>query len=183
MLVSSLPALAAGTNTIGSAKITDGTTVTGVDAGTAGLKVFLAGGASGVINTNGQKTMANSSPVVVASDQSAIPTTGAVNVTPTDCSVTLTTGGTAQNAFTAQTTLHGFTIANTDNTTGSGEPVWFSFTGTAVANAAASYPLAAATATTYAALASYTTPPGFGTNHALSVIAATTGHKISCTWW
>ena len=106
-----------------------------------------------------------------------------VNVAPTDCSVTLTTGGTAQNAFAAQTALHGFTIANIDASTGSGEPVWFSFTGTAAAGAAGSYPLAAPAATTYAGLTSYTTPAGFATSHALSVVAGTTGHKISCTWW
>jgi hypothetical protein len=143
--------------------------------------VFVAGAIADL--AHGQGTMAASVPVAIASNQSAMPTSGAVNVTPTDCSVTLTTGGTAQNAFTAQTTLHGFTISNIDATSGSGEPVWFSFTGTAVAGAAGSYPLAAPTATTFANPTSYTTPPGFGTNHALSVIAATTSHKISCTWW
>lgn len=102
-----------------------------------------------------------------------------VNVTPTNCSGTVTAGGTAQNAFTAQTGLHGFTIANLDTS----EPLWISFTGTAAATATASYPLAAATATTFAGLSSYTSPPGFGINTALSVVAATTGHKWSCTWW
>ena len=102
------------------------------------------------------------------------------NVTLTDCSGTITTGGTAQAAFTAQTTLHGFTLANIDSTA---EPLWFSFTGTATAATAASYPLAAPAATTFAGLASFTAPYGLGTNHALSVVAATTGHKFSCTWW
>lgn len=105
------------------------------------------------------------------------------NVTATDCSGTISSGGTAQNAFTAQTTLHGFTIANIDPTSGSGEPLWISFTTTAAASTAGSYPLAAPTATTFASLSSFTTPPGFGLNHALSVIATTTGHKFSCTWW
>lgn len=105
------------------------------------------------------------------------------NVTLNDCSGTVTTGNAANNAFTGQTTLHGFTIANIDNTIGSGEPLWFSFTGTGGIGAAGSYPLAAPTATTYAGLSSYTTPPGMGTNHALSVIAGTSGHKFSCTWW
>lgn len=107
------------------------------------------------------------------------PASLAVNVTPTDCSLALTTGATAQNAFSAGATKHGFTIANLDTT----EVAWISFTGTAVAGAIASYPLAPATATTFAGLSSYTTPPGFGMNTALSVIAATTGHKFSCTWW
>jgi hypothetical protein len=103
----------------------------------------------------------------------------AANVTATACSGTITSGGTAQNAFTAQTTLHGFTVANIDTT----EPLWISFTGTAAASGTDSYPLPAATATTFAGFGSFTAPPGFGLNHALSVIAATTSHKFSCTWW
>ncbi len=133
----------------------------------------LANG-NGVVPTVGGSAVSTSNP---------LPAVQAVNVTPTDCSVTLTTGGTAQNAFAAQTALHGFTIANIDAGAGSGEPVWFSLTGTASAGAAGSYPLSAPTATTLAGLASFTAPPGFGTGHALSVVAATTGHKISCTWW
>jgi len=105
------------------------------------------------------------------------------NITPTDCSTTITTGGTAQTLIAAQTTLHGFTLANIDTSAGSGEPIWFSFTGTAAAATAGSYPLAAPTATTYANLATWTSPAGFSTNHAVSIIAATTGHKFSCTWW
>lgn len=104
---------------------------------------------------------------------------GRTNVTPTDCSGTITTGGTAQNAHTAQSTLRGMTIANLDAT----EVMWISFTTTAAASTTQSYPLAPATATTFAGLASYTTPLGFGYNTALSVIAATTGHKFSCTRW
>lgn len=108
---------------------------------------------------------------------------GSPNVTPTDCSIALTTGGSAQNIISAASTVHGFTIANIDTSAGSGEPVWISFTTTAAASTIASYPLAAPTATTFANLSSYTTPLGFGSNHAVSVIAATTGHKISCTQW
>ena len=102
-----------------------------------------------------------------------------VNVTLTDCSATVVTGGTAVNAFTAQTTLHGFTILNDDIT----EVMWISFTTTAAAGTAGSYPLAPATATTFAGANSFTSPPGMGTNHALSVVAATSAHKFSCTWW
>lgn len=130
-------------------------------------------------NANGQATMANSSPVVVASNQSAIATSGAVNVTATDCSGTVTTGGMAVNAFTAQTTLHGFTIVNTNTS----EVMWISFTTTAAASTAGSYPIPAATATTFAGGGSFTSPPGFGLNHALSVVAATSAHSFSCTWW
>jgi hypothetical protein len=52
---------------------------------------------------------------------------GSPNVTPTDCSLAITTGGTAQNIISASATIHGFTIANIDTSAGSGEPVWFSF--------------------------------------------------------
>lgn len=106
----------------------------------------------------------------------------AINTTPTDCSSTIATGGTAQAAIAAQTTLHGFTIANID-TGHNDEVMWISFTGTASAGAAGSYPLPPPTATTYAAFGSYTTPPGFGSNHAVSIIGATTSHAFSCTWW
>jgi hypothetical protein len=139
-----------------------------------------------ILGPLGQQLSAASIPVVLPAAQITTltpPTTvtanGAANVTATDCSSTVTSGGTAQNAFTAQTALHGFTIANIDTT----EPLWISFTTTAAASTAGSYPLPAATATTFAGFGSFTAPPGFGLNHALSVIAATTGHKFSCTWW
>lgn len=108
---------------------------------------------------------------------------GIVNVAPTNCSGTITTGGTAQNAFTAQTGLHGFTIMNIDTSAGSGEPLWMSFTTTAAASTAGSYALPAPTATTFASPGTWTSPIGFGTNGAVSIIGATTGHKFTCTWW
>ena len=105
------------------------------------------------------------------------------NVTPTDCSGTITLGGTAQAAFAGASTIHGFVIANIDASAGSGEPLGMSFTGTASIGSAGTYPLSAPTATTYTGLASFTTPYGAGFNHDVSVIAATTGHKFSCTYW
>ncbi len=121
------------------------------------------------------------------SSSKPLPVTGAVsgitNVTPTDCSGTITLGGTAQNAITAQTALHGFAIVNIDASAGGGEPIAISFTGTAALNSAGSYPLAAPAPVSLAGYGSFTTPFGFGTNHAISVIGATTGHKFSCTWW
>jgi hypothetical protein len=101
---------------------------------------------------------------------------GAPNVTPTDCSGTITSGGTAQNAFTATAGKHGFTIVNL-----SADPMWISFTGTAVIGTQASYLLAAGSATVQGG--SFTSPLGFGMNTALSVIAATTADKFSCTFW
>lgn len=106
-----------------------------------------------------------------------------VNVTPTNCSGTITSGGTAQNAFAAAATIHGFTIANIDSTAGSGEVLWISFTTTAAASTAASYPLSAPAATTFTGLSSFTSPLGFGMNTALSIVGATTGHKFSCVTW
>lgn len=103
-----------------------------------------------------------------------------VNVTPTDCSISAS--GTAQNIIAAATTRHGATIANIDPTTGAGEAVWISFTGTATAGTAGSFPLAPPAVTTLAGMGSWTSPPGFGFNHAISVVA-TSGHKISCTVW
>lgn len=102
------------------------------------------------------------------------------NVTPTACSGTITAGGTAQNAIAAQTTLHGFTIASI---TANSDVLWISFTTTAAAAGTDSWPLVAPTATTYVGFGSYTTPYGFGSNHAVSIIGATTGDKFSCTWW
>ncbi len=104
---------------------------------------------------------------------------GLFNVTPTSCGGTIASGGTAQNAITAGASLRGFTIANTDTT----EVMWISFTGTAVAGGSGSFPLAPATATSFAGLSSYTTPFGAGFNTNLSVIGATTSHPFSCTKW
>ncbi len=104
---------------------------------------------------------------------------GQINVTLTDCSGSIAAGATAQNAFAAAATRRGFTVANIDTS----EVLWISFTTTAAASGTGSYPLAPATATSFDGLASFTSPLGMGTNTALSVIAATTSHKYSCTVW
>ena len=78
------------------------------------------------------------------------PVTGGANITPIDCSGTITAGGTAQPLITGFPGLHGFQVMNIDATTGSGEPLWIAFNGTAVAGASGSYPLVAPTATTFA---------------------------------
>ncbi len=103
------------------------------------------------------------------------------NRTPTDCSGTIAAGGTAQTLIAANTGVAGFVIMNTDASAGGGEPLWMSFTATAAANTAASYPLSAPTATTFATPSSFYS--GIGYNHAISIIGATTGHKFSCTRW
>ena len=99
------------------------------------------------------------------------------NVTPVDCSAAITSGGAAQNAITASSGRQGFQIQNLD----ASEPLWISLNGTAAASTVGSYVLAAATATTFQNGGSYYSP--FGFNKAISVIAATTGHKFSCTSW
>lgn len=103
------------------------------------------------------------------------------NRTPTDCSGTITSGGTAQTLIAANTGVAGFVIMNTDASAGSGEPLWISFTGTAAANTTGSYPLAAPTATTFASPSSFYS--GVGYSRAITIIGATTGHKFSCTRW
>lgn len=107
---------------------------------------------------------------------------GQVNITPTDCSGTISSGGTAQSLISANSSLHGFTLQNIDASAGSGEDIWFSLTTTAAASTAQSYGLIPPASTTTQG-GSYTTPLGLGTNHAVSIIAATTGHKFSCTYW
>lgn len=99
------------------------------------------------------------------------------NVTPVDCSGTITSGGTAQNAFGASSGRQAFVIANLDTS----EVLWISFTTTAAPSGTGSYPLAPATATTFATLSSFYS--NYGYNTALSVVAATTSHKFSCTRW
>jgi hypothetical protein len=133
-------------------------------------------------NPNGQTTMASSSPVVPASDW-VDSIKGQVNVTAVDCSGTIATAATAQTVIASSATLHGFIIANIDAVTGTGEPLWMSFTTTAGIASAASYPLPAPSTTTYAGMGSFTAPLGFGLNHAVSVIASTVAHKFSCTYW
>lgn len=107
----------------------------------------------------------------------SVTTLSASDIGPGDCSGVLTAGGTAQNAFIAARNRHGFQIYNIDTT----EPLWISFTGVAVPNAVGSFPLAAAAATTFAGAGSYYSNIGFNTN--LSVVAATTGHKFTCSNW
>lgn len=112
-----------------------------------------------------------------------------VNITPTGCASsgvsagTITAGGTAQNlSFSSLTNVHGVTLMNTDPSAGGGEVLWYSFTTTAALNT--DFPLPPpASATTYAGAGSWTSPAGFGFNHNISIYAATTGHKFSCTYW
>ena len=80
---------------------------------------------TGRINTLGQKTMANSTPVVLSSDQSSIPVTGSVSITGTPA-VTVTSG---------TVTVANASIGNTGATT----PTQAQLSGGAVTTAAPSY--------------------------------------------
>lgn len=102
---------------------------------------------------------------------------GAGNVRPIDCSGTITSGGTAQNLFSATNNLRGFFIMNLDTT----NMLCIAFNGTAVCGNSGTYNLAPGSTTS--AGGSFSSPLGFGTNIAPSIVAATTGHKYSCTKW
>ncbi len=106
---------------------------------------------------------------------------GNVNVTPTNCSISATSG--AQDLLPTSTTRHGYLITNIDATTGGGEPIWISFTGAAGAAAAGSFPLPAPTAPSYTNAGTFSSPLGFGSNTIVSARVATNGHIISCVYW
>jgi hypothetical protein len=103
-----------------------------------------------------------------------------------DCSGSITTGGTAQNAIATPSGMqqtNGFSICNIDPSAGSSEPLWIDASGTATVGTG-SIPLSAPTATTYAASNNcYSTPTSFASKTALSVLAATTSHEWSCWTW
>lgn len=113
---------------------------------------------------------------LLASPATAQIVSGQNNVTPFDCSGTITAGGTAQNIASSRT-LRGLVIMNIDTTEG----MWINFNATAAADTAGSYFLGPGSAT--AAGGSFSAPLGFGYNTNLSIIAATTGHKFTCTRW
>ena len=92
--------------------------------------------------------------------------------TATDGSTTITSGGTAQNLFSGVTPPNGWTVGNPDSST---ESLWVSDTTTAAANAAGCIEVQPG--------AVYETPLGRKPIQAVSVIAATTGHKITASSW
>ena len=110
------------------------------------------------------------------------------NIQAYDCSGTITTGGTAQLLFTIpgatptkSPNFRGFMIMNVDTTA---ENLCISFTGTTGAATCATtgyYGLQPATAS--AAGGSYSSPLGFGPAQTPVIVAATTGHKFTCSYW
>lgn len=86
----------------------------------------------------------------------------------TDGSTTITTGGTAQNLFSAAIPAHGFEVCNPNST----EDLWVSDSTTAAANNTGSYRVALNGGC-------YSSPINRLPIQAISVFAATTGHKIT----
>jgi len=92
-------------------------------------------------------------------------------VAATNRSTTIATGGTAQ-ALAGGTPVNGWSVSNPDALA---ESLWVSDTGTAAANAAGSIEIVPGF--------SYETPPGRRPAGAVSVVAATTGHKFTASTW
>lgn len=90
----------------------------------------------------------------------------------TDGSTTITAGGTAQNLFSGSTPVNGWTVLNPDPA----EDCWASDTTTAAANAVGSIRLAANGG-------GYETPPHRKPLGPVSVVCATTGHKLTASKW
>lgn len=95
----------------------------------------------------------------------------AVNGIVKDASTTITSGGTAQVGLAANT---GRKFLLIQNPTTASEDLWFSLTGTAAVDAAGSLSLAAGGAMSFEG--------DFVPSNAVSVIAATTGHKFTINW-
>lgn len=89
-----------------------------------------------------------------------------------DGSGTITVGGTAQNLFGGTAPAHGFLLCNPDPS----EALWFSLSTTAAANGQGSLSLAPSGGV-------FITPVGMIPFHAISVVAATTGHKFTAVQW
>jgi hypothetical protein len=97
-----------------------------------------------------------------------------------DCSGTIAVAATAQTAIAAGAATRGWVIANLDTA----EPLWINPTGgTAAAATPGSFPLPSGTATTFAGEGIFVSPLGIGTAAAVSVVAATLGHKYTCFTW
>lgn len=124
-------------------------------------------------NTVTQTTAANLNATVVNGGTFAVQ--GADKVggnTSTDGSTTITTGGTAQNLFSGSTPAHGFEVCNP----GATDDLWVSDSTTAAANNTGSYRVGANGGC-------YVTPLGRLPIQAVSVVAATTGDKITARSW
>lgn len=78
-IATNTPVIAAGTNTIGAVKLTDGTSTAVIKAASTAPATtdpaIVVAISPNSVNANGQATMANSAPVAIASNQASIPVT------------------------------------------------------------------------------------------------------------
>ena len=99
------------------------------------------------------------------------------NLATTDCSGTITAGGTGQTLLSTSSTRLGFFVQNLST-----DKLCISFAGTAVCDATGSYSLSPAVAgATGTAGGSFLSPTGY--RGAVSIVGATNGDKFSCTAW
>ena len=98
---------------------------------------------------------------------------------PTDCSTTITKGGQPQWLIGSGVAQHGFLIQNIDTR----EAMQFSLTGVVGSGLISAYILPPAQAKGFATSNMFSAPTSFDYTGAVSVVASTTGHKITCTWW
>lgn len=107
------------------------------------------------------------------------------NVTVGSCSTTIASGGVAQNLPNLGTaSVHGFHIVNKDFTAGGGEPIGVNpIAAAALTGSADTGILPPPTDALGHGAGSFSTSPGEGTNHAISVVAGSAGHVIMCWWW
>lgn len=121
--------------------------------------------------TKGTATIANASPVSIASDQ-IVPVSFSGTVTPTDRSSKITTGGTAQSLMGTNASRKGWFIQN--QSTGD---LWFNELGTAV--------ISASTPQSFRLVpgAYYESSMGGAPGTAISIIGATTGQAFIAREW
>ena len=165
--------------TSGAATIADGADVaTGATSATA----WSGSGNSTVIAA--LKAMYGKLNATVDATLNAQKVIPATNVPPGSCSVTTASANVAINLPNLGTAnVHGFHIVNKDGTTGGGEAVGVNFVSTAAFTGSVDTVLLAPPATAKDTGGSFTTSPGEGLNHAVSVIAPSAGHVVWCMWY
>lgn len=131
----------------------------------ADITFFDAGGAQKRLKDMGDGTYAE---VVYVGGDAAI----GISAPGFDGSTTIVAGGTAQPLFAGVTPPNGFEICNPDPS----EDLWVSDSAAAAANGTGSFRVAANGGT-------YTTPSGYRPIGAVSIVGATTGHKITARRW
>jgi hypothetical protein len=151
---------------------TPATAVAVTDTGTPPSGTTIGTGAQGLIGWLGTLSLQIANGSDAANNSK---TATATNVTPADCSGTATTS-VANIIGLGTANIHGFTIKNEDTTIS----LCMSLTATAVCAAAGSYTLVGYS---QAGPNSFTTPPGLGSNHTVSIKSASATAVYTCTSW